>query len=278
MKTLFKFTIGKEEEVELKETSTNEKGEQVTVTKKVKQNVPQHFAILRPTRSMNDRARLFYGVRYAEGIKEGLLPAALLAKRFSNDKGTISDPDKELYTKLYLELVSKQESFEKLSVIKQEDRTEEQRKEFGNLLFELTDLQRKIRDFEFTQSSLFEQTAESYAKEETIRWWILFLSHSGEKDEELKPFFGDGIYDKRIEIYDKLEEENDNFKIKIVKYFTYLIGFWFVSRNSGEITEKDFDFVFKTLEVENKPKEKIEVLSEIKPEVKPEPPKEEVKT
>ena len=117
MKIMFEFTIDKEEEeVEEIETSQNEKGEEVKITKKVKKNVPVNLAIRKPTRGLFDEAELFYGVKLSEGIKAGLLTRALLAKRFSNDGGIFSETDKEEYTKLYVSLFDLQHRFQKVSL------------------------------------------------------------------------------------------------------------------------------------------------------------------
>ena len=82
MKTMFEFDIYHEKEIEKVDVSTNEKGEEVKVTSKVKTTVPVKLGIKKPTRRLFDEAELFYGVRLSEGIKAGLLTRALLAKRF----------------------------------------------------------------------------------------------------------------------------------------------------------------------------------------------------
>ena len=97
MRILNEFTIPKEEDVQETETSTNENGEEVSTTKTVKKSVDKTFVVKKPSRALYDEAELFYGVKLAEGIKAGLLTRALLAKRFNNDGGILSDPEKEKF-------------------------------------------------------------------------------------------------------------------------------------------------------------------------------------
>ncbi len=78
---LYSFDVKRETDVEVSDTSENEKGEKVTVTKIVTEVVPQVIRIKRPTRRMYDDAELFYGVKLSEGIRAGLLTKALLAKK-----------------------------------------------------------------------------------------------------------------------------------------------------------------------------------------------------
>ena len=108
MRILNEFTIPKIEEVPESETSTNDKGEEVTTTKTVKKSVDKHYVVKKPSRALYDEAELFYGVKLSEGIKAGLLTRALLAKRFNNDGGILSDPEKEKFSKMYMSLFEKQ--------------------------------------------------------------------------------------------------------------------------------------------------------------------------
>ena len=60
------------------------------------------------------------------------------------------------------------------------------------------------------QSSLYDQTAENRARNRTILWWVLHLAHSKESSAE-SPFFTGATYDDKIDTYDKMEEEEDDF-------------------------------------------------------------------
>ena len=108
MRILNEFIIPKEEDIQETEASTNENGEEISTTKTVKKTVDKKFVVRKPSRALYDEAELFYGVKLAEGIKAGLLTRALLAKRFNNDGGVLSDPEKDKFSKLYMSLFEKQ--------------------------------------------------------------------------------------------------------------------------------------------------------------------------
>ena len=118
MKKLYEFTLSKKVRETQKESSTNENGETVTTEKEVETDKLKHFFLRKPVRSLFDEAELFYGVKLSEGIKAGLLTRALLAKRFSNDGGVLSNEDKDRYADLYLKLYEKQMDIEKQNLNK----------------------------------------------------------------------------------------------------------------------------------------------------------------
>ena len=115
-KWLYEFEVFDKKEIEEVEVSKNENGEEVKTTKKTIKPVSVKFKIKKPTRSLFEEAELFYGVKLAEGIKAGMLTRPLLAKRYSNDGGPLSDPDKQRYAGLYLQLFQKESEFQRLSI------------------------------------------------------------------------------------------------------------------------------------------------------------------
>ena len=134
MKKLYNFTLSKEIEVKETVNEKNEKGEEISVTKTVKKQIPQKIVIKKPTRLLFDEAELFYGVRLSEGIKAGLLTRVLLSKRFTNDGGVFSEIDKEEYTKLYMKIFELQNDFQKISLKEDKDRSEEENVEYKSLI------------------------------------------------------------------------------------------------------------------------------------------------
>jgi len=234
MKKLFEFMVPKEVEVEEIEISKNEKGEEVKVTKKVKKKEQVKVFLRKPTRLLFDEAELFYGVRLSEGIKAGLLTRALLAKRFTNDGGVLSEDEKNVYASLYISLFDKQNEFQKLSIRDESERSPEENKRYKEVIEELTQLRTEIQDFETAQASLFDQTAENRARNKTILWWVLQLAYIvNDKGEEIS-FFGDGDYDSRLRIYDAIEENGTEFENLVCRKLAYFVSFWYVGRASSQ--------------------------------------------
>jgi hypothetical protein len=233
-KKIYEFVVRKEEEVDKVETK-NENGKEVTITSKVKENVSRKFFIKKPTRGLFEEAELFYAVRLSEGIKAGLLTRSLLAKRYSNDGGALSDTEKEKYTESYVKLFEKQNEFQKLSSVKEKnERTKEEQEDFEKLTAEIVKLRTDIQDFEISQASLFDQTAENRARNKTILWWILNLSYMVDNDGKEICIFNDGSFDEKLALYDNFEESNDDWMKSVIKKFAFYISFWYMGRASSQ--------------------------------------------
>lgn len=252
MKTMFEFDIYHEKEIEKVEISTNEKGEEVKITSKVKTTVPIKLGIKKPTRSLFDEAELFYGVRLSEGIKAGLLTRALLAKRFNNDGGVLSEEEQKEYNDLYNDFLNLQIDFQKLSLKQESLRTEEEKNELAKIIEKMTETREMIQKYEMAQANLFEQTAENRARNKTIMWWVLQLSLIEGEDKKLKELFEDGSYEEKLKKYDEIEESELGLEKIALQKLLYLISFWYIGRAA---TQEEFS---KLLEAINKDGKRVE--------------------
>tara|TARA_Y100001938_G_C7987212_1_gene377547 strand:- start:75 stop:947 length:873 start_codon:yes stop_codon:yes gene_type:complete len=270
MKKLYEFTVSKKDVVKEKTESENEKGEKVTVEKEVEKLVPHKFFLRKPTRSMYDEAELFYGVKLAEGVKAGLLNHALLAKRYNNDGGIYSEDQKDDFANTYFELLHDQTEYQQLA-IKGEERDDKESKEFEELEKKLSMNRRKLQAYEAEKASLFDQTAETRARNKTVFWWVLSLSYKEEESGENNPVFGTGSFDEMLTRYDEMEDSDDPYFEELIQRLVYYISFWYSGRAS---TKEEFD------ELTEQATEEYGVnldLNEQEPEEVKEEPKEEVK-
>ena len=245
MKTMFEFDIFQEKEIEKVDVSTNEKGEEVKVTSKVKTTVPVKLGIKKPTRSLFDEAELFYGVRLSEGIKAGLLTRALLAKRFNNDGGVLSDEEQKEYNDLYLEFFNLQTEFQRLSIKEEALRTDEEKKQIQNVIEKMNLSREKLQRYEMAQANLFEQTAENRARNKTIMWWVLQLSLIHGDDKKFKELFQDGTYEDKLKRYDEIEESESGVEKIAIQKLLYLISFWYIGRAASQ---EEFEKLLNTLQ------------------------------
>ena len=144
-KWLYRFSILKEVESQESETSKNEKGDDVTVTKTVTKEEPVYFGIRKASRKMFDEGELFYGVTLSQGIKSGLLTKAQLAKRYDNDGGFLSEPDKEEYANLYLKLFEKENELQKVQLNLEKASESKKKEELSGILIEMTSIREQIQ-------------------------------------------------------------------------------------------------------------------------------------
>jgi hypothetical protein len=249
-KWLYTFTINRETETEKREKSTNEDGKEVEIIEKVKEKQPVEFLIQKPNRKLFDEAELFYGVKMSEGIKAGLLTRNLLAKRYEDDGGAFSEAEKQRYSELYLAIYNKEEEYQRLQ-LNLDNKPQELKDTLAqDLLYELSDLRRELTDIENAQSNIFDQTAENRAKNQTIMWWVLNLSHWKEfKHKDAEQFFGAGAYDEKLDKYDDLEEEDDNFMGEAIRKLAYFVSFWYMGRATSK---EEFKTVEELYDSENK--------------------------
>ena len=254
MKRIYEFTVNKEETVKEESVEKKKDGTEVTTAKDVHKDVPYKFFLRRPTRAMTDEAELYYGVRLAEGIKAGLLTRALLEKRFENDGGTRSDEENIEYEKIVEKLQEFHKEQSKILEISEKKRTPAQKKKLKELDKEIKPTRRALRDLQMMEDSLYEETAESRARNKVILWWMLNLAYEekgakGEEDE----FFGKGSLESKFERYDEIDEGEDFFSIIVARKFAYYVSFWFVGRpNSQKEFQEMIDIALKLDEEEQK--------------------------
>jgi hypothetical protein len=253
MKTMFTFDVYHEKEIEKVDVSTNEKGEEVKVTSKVKTTVPVKLGIKKPTRSLFDEAELFYGVKLSEGIKAGLLTRALLAKRFNNDGGVLSDEEQKEYNNLYNNFFNLQSEFQKLSMKEEALRNSEEKEALQKVINEMNDARDLLQKYEMAQANLFEQTAENRARNKTIMWWVLQLSLIEGEDKKLKELFGEGSYEEKLKRYDEIEESEFNIEKIALQKLLYLISFWYIGRAA---TEEEFSKLLALIQKDETTSEK----------------------
>lgn len=250
-KILYTFTFPKETEVDEVTETTNEDGSVVKTTRKVKKSVDEEFCLQKPPRSVHDEADLFYNVTVSKGIQAGLMSAALLSKRFSNDGGILSEPEKEEWGDKFVERVKKELALQKLST-KEGSRSPEEQAEYEQLLKEIAILNREMQEFEVRQQSLFDVTAEARARTRTIMWWLLFLLHRKNAKGEWEPFFKGKDLEEKQWAYDDLDDEDlyttdeeRQFNARVVTHAIQAITLWYYGRAN---TQEEFKQTFARAE------------------------------
>ena len=215
MKKLYQFEVPEMVTKKVEEKSKDEEGNEVTITK--------------------------------DSIESVLLTRALLAKRFSNDGGVMSTPDKEEYADLYLKLFENQNSIERASAKKEKDRTTAEKEEMAELMKDNGVIKREIQEFEMAQASLFDQTAENRARNKTILWWVLNMSYYGDVEvkETIKPIFEGENFKQKLASYDVIEEDGTEFQEDVLKKLVYYVSYWYVGQAQ---TPEEFEEVLKALE------------------------------
>jgi hypothetical protein len=250
-KYMYEFTMNKEIEIDVTSVSKNEKGEEIKTIKKEKVQKPVHFRLVKPTRKMFDEAELYYAVNMSEGIKAGMLTRSLLAKRYQDDGGAMSEPEKKRYAVLYVNLYRKQNELEKLEINLEKLPESDRKAQSDKVLGEILEIKKELQEIEIYQSSLFDQTAENRARNKTIMWWVLNLIYSTENEEkkDFKSLFQGITFDQKLNEYDLVEENDDFFLKGVIKKSAYFISLWYMGRISSEDDFKSFEKVYDNPEL-----------------------------
>lgn len=270
IKKLYEFNVLEEQTVVEKTTSTNEKGETVTIEKPVKKQALRKFIFKRPNRKQFDEAEIFQGARISEYIKKGCLTRKQLEAKFNNEGTTVSEREKEDYKTLGNTFFEIEQKLKFLGSIKESDRTEEQKKEFEAAANNAVFIKTKMQEMELEQLSLYDHTAENIARNRTILWWVFELAYQ-EINGKPEPLYRGTTYEEKDSQYSAFEEEDKTTELLATRRFLLLSSFCLARQWS--ITTDDIDAFAKEINLSDVlPEAPAEVKPETKAEVKIEKP------
>lgn len=285
MKRLFEFTVSKKEKVSRTVKDVNKEGQEIDVLKQVEEDTPYTFFIRKPNRKMLDEGELQYGVALAEAIRAGMITRPLLSKRYTQDGGILADFQSKALEELTGDLRTNYEKQEQIESISLNKRSEEQIKKLETLKDEVKPLSEILRRYNMAEESLFDDTAESRARNKAILWWIINLGYAekkeGGKTSEV-PFFEGESYEDKLDRYDEIMDSEDLFLGQVTTEFSYNVSLWYYARPNSK---EQFEDMLKRIKEEDEEeeveenKEESEVASKENDDPSPtESPKPEVVT
>lgn len=249
IKKIYSFQVFTEQEIDKTEDSTNNEGEKITITKKVKEKVPQTYFIRRPTRTINEEATLYENVKYSEAIERKILPYFLLKKKLFKNDDIISDQEKNLDAakkedELNNEIENISKEYRHLKLKKEEELTPADKNKIRELEEQYSQKQLALLDFQTLRSNIWEKSAEAYARNKVVVWYMLFLAYKEENGENKEFFKGETLEDK-LKILDAFENEDDPLNNSIVNKFLFYTAFW---HSNQDAQKEDFDNLAKMFE------------------------------
>jgi hypothetical protein len=232
LKFIYETTLLKQVD-EIVTEAKEEAGQKIEIKRTVRKTKPVKLAIQKPDRKLFKGAEMFYAKTLSEYLKAGLLPYSLVAKRYANDGGPLTEREKNRLKELREESTKLEAEF---YAVAGDDNTKQEKK--NEILIKLNSINAEISNIQNAYSDIFDSTAEMKSRNETIEWWVLHLSYLDEDDKGYKPLFGEVIYDERISKLEDYEDKADPFYIEAIKRLSYLISFWFTARDA--VTKIDF--------------------------------------
>lgn len=243
-KVIYQFKVVKNEEVEKEEVSekkNEETGEveKITKTKKVTEKKPYDIIIYEPSRRQVEDADMEFSIEMSKCIKKGILTKAMLAKKYSDSGGLLSEEDSNRLIRLYRELNEINNSLGRLLDKKQKNDKEKAREAELSESFATT--RKEIVDLETAYQNVFNHTADTKAQNKVILWYLLNLSYYQAEGAEVLPLFpGETAEEKEDAYYEMDEGGNEIFDLSRDKLMTF-ISFWYFSQNPTEQEFKDLE-------------------------------------
>jgi len=245
MKSIYSFTVNTTEEVEekTKEKRKNEETgaeEEIEVSKKIEKEIPHEIFIKQPSRRQLEEADMEYSIEISRCIKKGILTKAMLAKKYSDTGGILTEKDANRLVDLYSQLADLEMEMAKSGTHPTDDT-----KKAKGLGGKLAMTRREIVDLESAYQSLFNHTADIKAQNRVILWYMVTLAHiQKEGVEKPVPLFDGKEFEDRIDSYYDQDEKEDKLFRAFSSKLAAIISYWYFSEKP---TQKEFDDIIDDL-------------------------------
>jgi hypothetical protein len=278
-KILYSFEVKIEKEVEetvekKKKRKNKETGKMevvtTTETTKVKKDVPFNVLIKKPTRTQLEDGDMFYSLELNKYIKMGLLTKAMLAKQYGSQGGVWTEKEQGLYADLIYKMHQKQLEIQQFSILGENGKlSARQQEKLQVTTREMASLKKELTEYEMVQNSLFDHTADIKARNRTIMWYILFLTHFSEgegEDAVIEQMFEGEDYEERFVDYEDKEESDDKLYQRAIDKISSIVTIWYISghqekENLEEFMEqmkRDADFEDDDFDIVEEDEESVE--------------------
>lgn len=235
-KQIYSFTIQSEKEVEkiTKEIMKNDEGveEEVEVKKKVKEKYPIEFIIKKPSRRQLEEADTEYSIAMSQSIKKGILTKAMLAKKYADSGGALTEKDAQELLDNYKKLSDLEQEVTRMAISGYDEKDIDQKTKAKKINDELTVVKRQIVDLETNYQTIFAHTADIKAQQTTVLWYLLHLTYiQYDLDGSTSPslYFTGKTFEDKLDNYYEKDESSDEIFNKVINKLTTIISYWYYS-------------------------------------------------
>lgn len=229
---LYEFTVTEPIEKDVTSTTTVD-GKEVKTTTKEKTDSPVKILFKKPGRRDEEEGELLYSRKMNEFInKHGLMTRAMLANKYRDSGGLVSEETTKELAKVYKRWL---EINEEIPLLKATKKSKKQKEKVEELEAELVQIQKQIIDLDSYKDSLLDQTADTKAQNELLRWYALnFFYIQREDDVEPVPYFEGKDYESKLEDYFAKEDSGDDLYKKVGPKIGRAAGIWFYHKLKDE--------------------------------------------
>lgn len=244
-KELYKFKVFEEKEITKEESTIDiSTGEETIVKKKVLEKVPVEITLKKPSRRQIEEADLEFSVEMSRCIKKGILTKAMLAKKYSDIGGAMSESESQKLVELYQKTFDLQNENARLDLIS--EKSDEVLNRISKITEELSQARNEIIEIESSYRALFDHTADTKAQNKVLLWYIINLTQiKREFDVDSKPYFKGKDFEEKLSNFYEKEESGDEFHFNLIKKLSTFVAFWFFNQAS---TKEDFEDLERKIE------------------------------
>ena len=223
-------------EKEVKKEKEDGEGKTITVLEKEEVNEPIKVLFKKPTRRDIEEAEEVYSIEMSKSIMKGILTKPMLAKKYRESGGILTQEEEKEQNSLYEKLIKAQNELIEIETFipKKETRAkkEQREKRRKELLAEIKDVRKTITMIEQPYQELFANTAESRAQNAATKWYLLNCSYFQKEGEEAKPIFKEDTFEKKCdELYELMEKEDSPIIAAIPELMTATSVWYFTREN-----------------------------------------------
>ena len=243
LREVYSFTVEHVEKQKVSETENRKneetgEEEQVEVTKEVEASVPYRVIIKQPNRKEMEEAELEYSIEMSNCIRQGILTKAMLAKKYSDSGGLMSEEDAGDLSRAYIKFGEYTTELTRLT--SKSSQTDKDKKKIETLSGKLAETRRDIVDMESSYASLFNHTADSRAANKAVMWYLVNLCYlRKDNEEEIDPIFKGETFQDKVDEYYRLEEEGSDLYYTLSGRLATYVSYWYYS--AGAVTDRDFE-------------------------------------
>ncbi len=214
---LFEFTVPVDREIDQVNTRVEGEGtsaKTVTETTKVTKTVNIPFGFKKPSRTEDEEADIVRAAAWYRFVDRGVIPEAMLIKRYTDAGGTMPEEYRKLLDALQIEFFAIE-----MELTKAEIEHKGNDEILRPLRLKYFDTREKMTEIHRSQAPFFENTAEAKAKEKHMEWLVLHMAHykphrADETQGEWTPFFVGNNMEEKLATYDKMVEAKDELLAK----------------------------------------------------------------
>jgi hypothetical protein len=244
-KELYRFKVYEEKEVTKEDSTIDEvTGEETVVKKKVVEKVPVEIVLKKPSRRQAEEADLEFSVEMSRCIKRGILTKAMLAKKYSDIGGAMSESESQKLVELYQKSFDLQNENSRLDLIS--EKSDEILERMNKVSQEIADSRAEIIEIESSYRALFDHTADTKAQNKVLLWYIINLTNiKRELDGDSKPYFRGKDFEEKLSDFYEKEEKSEDFHVRLIKKLSTFVAFWFFNQAS---TKEEFEDLERRIE------------------------------